>query len=105
MPKYVVTIEGRLVTDVAAKVKVEAANAKEAKAKANVLLMNDKIPTTDFVDQDQPMLTSTKAKVNEIVYWSKPVNWKNQTLTPNPDSIYLMSFWNVKVTPAPGVPS
>ncbi|WFU35094.1 DUF1254 domain-containing protein [Bradyrhizobium brasilense] len=47
----------------------------------------------------QAMLTNTKAKVNEIVYWSKPVNWKNQTLTPNPDSIYLMSFWNVKDGP------
>ena len=33
----------------------------------------------------QAMFTSTKGKVNEIVYWSRPVNWKNQTLTPNPD--------------------
>ncbi|WP_234682798.1 DUF1254 domain-containing protein [Bradyrhizobium monzae] len=47
----------------------------------------------------QAMLTSAKAKVNEIVFWSKPVNWKNQTLTPNPDSIYFMSFWNVKDGP------
>ncbi|OCP01806.1 MULTISPECIES: DUF1254 domain-containing protein [unclassified Ensifer] len=47
----------------------------------------------------QTMLSTTKAKVNEIVYWSKPVNWKNQTLTPNPDSIYFMSFWNLKDGP------
>ncbi|MBD9568368.1 DUF1254 domain-containing protein [Ensifer sp. ENS08] len=47
----------------------------------------------------QTMLSTTKAKVNEIVYWSKPVNWKNQTLTPNPDAIYFMSFWNVKDGP------
>lgn len=47
----------------------------------------------------QAMLSSTEAKENEIVYWSRPVNWKNQTLTPNPDSIYLMSFWNVKDGP------
>jgi hypothetical protein len=47
----------------------------------------------------QAMLKSTKAKVNEIVYWSRPVNWKNQTLTPNPDAIYFMSFWNVKDGP------
>lgn len=47
----------------------------------------------------QEMLSKTKAKVNEIIYWSRPVNWKNQTLTPNPDSIYLMSFWNVKDGP------
>lgn len=44
----------------------------------------------------QEMLRKTTAKVNEIVYWSRPANWKNQTLTPNPDSIYFMSFWNVK---------
>ncbi|WP_415025538.1 DUF1254 domain-containing protein [Bradyrhizobium sp.] len=47
----------------------------------------------------QAMLATTKAGVNEVVYWSKPVNWKNQTLTPNPDSIYFMSFWNVKDGP------
>ncbi|MGY8711745.1 DUF1254 domain-containing protein [Bradyrhizobium sp. 18BD] len=47
----------------------------------------------------QAMLKSTRAKINEIVYWSSPVNWKNQTLTPNPDSIYFMSFWNVKDGP------
>ncbi len=47
----------------------------------------------------QAMLKTTKAKPNEIIYWSKPVNWKNQTLTPNPDSIYFMSFWNVKDGP------
>ncbi|HEV2156234.1 DUF1254 domain-containing protein [Bradyrhizobium sp.] len=47
----------------------------------------------------QTMLKTTKAKVNEIVYWSRPVNWKNQTLTPNPDAIYFMSFWSVKDGP------
>jgi hypothetical protein len=36
------------------------------------------------------------AKENEIVYWSKPVDWNNQTLTPNPDAIYLMIFFNTK---------
>lgn len=47
----------------------------------------------------QTMLNTTSAKVNEIVFWSRPVNWKNQTLTPNPDAIYFMSFWNVKDGP------
>ncbi|MBW9091910.1 DUF1254 domain-containing protein [Rhizobium wenxiniae] len=37
---------------------------------------------------------------NEIVYWSRPLTWMNQTLTPNPDTIYLMSFFNtMKVGP------
>jgi hypothetical protein len=30
--------------------------------------------------------------VNQVVFWSRPVGWKNQTLTPNPDTIYLMPF-------------
>src|ERR1700761_1218679 len=44
----------------------------------------------------QEMLRKTDGKPNEILFWSQPANWKNQTLTPNPDSIYFMSFWNVK---------
>jgi hypothetical protein len=47
----------------------------------------------------QAMLANTKAKPNEIVFWSRPADAKNQTLTPNPDSIYFMSFWNVKDGP------
>lgn len=39
------------------------------------------------------------AKENEIIYWSRPVTWKNQTLTPNPDAIYLMTFFNTKDGP------
>lgn len=34
------------------------------------------------------------AKANQVVYWSRPVNWKNQTLTPNPDTIYLNPFYD-----------
>ncbi len=33
---------------------------------------------------------------NRVVYWSRPISWKNQTLTPNPDTIYLMPFFNTK---------
>ncbi|VVE66509.1 signal peptide protein [Pandoraea captiosa] len=46
----------------------------------------------------QAMQRSTSARENEVVYWSKPVNWKNQTLTPNPDSIYFMTFVNTKAS-------
>lgn len=31
---------------------------------------------------------------NRIVYWSKLVDWHNQTLTPNPNAIYLMPFYD-----------
>jgi hypothetical protein len=33
---------------------------------------------------------------NQIVYWPGLLDWKNQTLTPNPDVIYLMPFFNTK---------
>src|SRR5262245_52933024 len=36
------------------------------------------------------------AKQNEVVYWSQPVDWHNQTLTPNPDALYFMIFFETK---------
>jgi hypothetical protein len=47
----------------------------------------------------QEMLAKTTAKQNDILFWSRPADPKNQTLTPNPDSIYFMCFWNVKDGP------
>jgi hypothetical protein len=37
-----------------------------------------------------------KGTFNQIGYRSRLPDWKNQTLTPNPDSIYLMPFFNTK---------
>jgi hypothetical protein len=34
---------------------------------------------------------------NQIVYWSRPLTWKNQTLTPNPNTIYVFPIFNTKV--------
>jgi len=36
------------------------------------------------------------AAFNQIVYWSRLLDWKNQTLTPNPNAIYLMPFFNTQ---------
>ena len=44
----------------------------------------------------QAMIGSAKGTPNQIVYWSRLPDWKNQTLTPNPDVIYLMPFINTK---------
>lgn len=41
-------------------------------------------------------MTQAEGSFNQIVYWSRLPDWKNQTLTPNPDSIYLMPFINTK---------
>ena len=34
--------------------------------------------------------------MNQVVYWSRPLDWHNQLLTPNPDSIYILAFFNTK---------
>lgn len=54
------------------------------------------LPAVNYDLMLQEMLAKTSAKQNEIVYWSRPVSWLNQTLTPNPDAIYLMIFFNTK---------
>jgi hypothetical protein len=33
---------------------------------------------------------------NQIIYWSQPLTWKNQTLTPNPNTIYVFPIYNTK---------
>lgn len=38
-------------------------------------------------------LEKINGSYNQIVYWPGLLNWKNQTLTPNPDVIYLMPFF------------
>ena len=37
-----------------------------------------------------------KADFNQLVYWSEPSDWKNQTLTPNTDALYIIPFFNTK---------
>jgi hypothetical protein len=44
----------------------------------------------------QAMVREAKGGFNQIAYWSRLPDWKNQTLTPNPDSIYFMPFFNTK---------
>ena len=41
-------------------------------------------------------MAQAKGDFNQIVYWSRPLSWKNQTLTPNPDTIYVFPFFNTK---------
>lgn len=54
------------------------------------------LPAVNYELMLQEMLNKTSAKQNEIIYWSRPVDWHNQTLTPNPDAIYFMVFFNTK---------
>lgn len=44
----------------------------------------------------QAMLRETKGRDNQMLYWSKLLDWKNQTLTPNTDVIYLTPYFDTK---------
>lgn len=54
------------------------------------------MPAVNFDLMLQAMIGSAKGKPNQIVYWSRLPDWKIQTLTPNPDVIYLMPFFDTK---------
>ena len=57
------------------------------------------MPAVNYDLMLQEMLNKTDGKVNQVVYWSRPLDWHNQTLTPNPDAIYFMAFFNTKDGP------
>jgi hypothetical protein len=57
------------------------------------------MPAVNYDLMYQAMVTQTHGEFNQIVYWSKLPSWKNQTLTPNPDAIYIMPFFNTKDGP------
>jgi len=65
-----------------------------------------------LVNYDRMFQAAAKAGAtsNQVVYWSAPAQWKNQTLTPNPDTIYVIPFLDtstvgpmvVEIPPAKG---
>src|ERR1700742_1610909 len=54
------------------------------------------MPVVNYDLMLQEMLTKTSGKVNQMIYWGRPLDWKNQTLTPNQDTLYFMAFLNTK---------
>lgn len=53
------------------------------------------MPAVNFELLHQAMVKAGGA-FNQIVYWSRPPDWRNQTLTPNPDTIYVFPFFNTR---------
>ena len=51
------------------------------------------MPAVNF-DRMLQAAIANGAAANQMVYWSRPVNWKDQTLTPNPDTIYFNPFYD-----------
>jgi hypothetical protein len=56
------------------------------------------MPAVNYDLMYQEML-KLGGKPNQIVYWSGLLDWRNQTLTPNPDVIYFMAFFNTNDGP------
>jgi hypothetical protein len=54
------------------------------------------MPAVNYDLMLQEMLTRTAGKVNQGIYWGRPLDWHNQTLTPNPDTLYFMAFFNTR---------
>lgn len=42
------------------------------------------------------MLREAKAQANQMLDWSRLLDWRNQTLTPNTDVIYLTPYFDTK---------
>jgi hypothetical protein len=57
------------------------------------------MPVVNLDLMRQEMLTKTSGKVNQVVYWGRPLDSHNQTLTPNPDALYFMAFLSTKDGP------
>jgi hypothetical protein len=57
------------------------------------------IPAVNTDLMRQQMLTKTNGKVGQVIYWGRPLDSRNQTLTPNPDALYFMTFFDLKDGP------
>jgi hypothetical protein len=53
------------------------------------------MPAVNYDAMYQAGIRDTKANANQIVFWSRP-EWKNQTLTPNADALYIFPFMDTK---------
>jgi hypothetical protein len=54
------------------------------------------MPAVNYDLMLEEMLSKTAGKVNQVIYWGRPLDWHNQTLTPNPDTLYFMAFFDTK---------
>lgn len=54
------------------------------------------MPVVNYDLMFQSFVRDAKGGVNQVLYWSGLSDWKNQYLTPNPDTIYFMPFFSTK---------
>ena len=44
-------------------------------------------------------ILKTGARQGQVIYWGRPMDAKNQTLTPSPDALYFMTFFDTRNGP------
>jgi len=54
------------------------------------------LPIVSFDAMYQAMVRDAKGGYNQIGYWSRPSDWKNQTLTPNSENLYVLFFTDTR---------
>ncbi len=54
------------------------------------------IAAVSFDAMYQAMVRDAKGGYNQLGYWSRPSNWKNQTLTPNSENLYVLFFTDTR---------
>ena len=54
------------------------------------------MPVVNYELMYQEMVRKVHGDFNQVLYWSRLLDSNNQTLTPNPDVIYMMPFFNTK---------
>lgn len=57
------------------------------------------MPAVNYDLMLQEMRDTTGARPNQVLFWGQPLDWKNQTLTPNPDTLYFMAFFDTRDGP------
>jgi hypothetical protein len=57
------------------------------------------MPLVNFDAMRQAYFRDAGAKYNDVMYWSKPSDWKNQMTTPNHSTNYVLVFMNLKDGP------
>jgi hypothetical protein len=57
------------------------------------------MPLVNFDAMRQAYFRDASAKYNDVMYWSKPSDWKNQITTPNHSTNYVLFFMNLKDGP------
>ena len=57
------------------------------------------MPAVNYDLMLQEMLNKTPGRVGQVIYWGRPLDSRNQTLTPNPDALYFMVFFNTRNGP------